>query len=857
MVLNGKEKHFFAHLTFDSDIFLEVEMQFAKGDLVKNTKAPDWGIGEILNSSGDYVHVIFEGVNGRKAFVWDDNPLKKVDSPEGVTNLKNKLKTKIYGGKSTEERVQRDKKNAQAAKNFAEKELINFSKLTFKSDITGHLSDFSRASAAAGVNRYANLQAISKDPFHAMVEVKTTIDKEDDQIVETQLWYVNEHTNINMPLSQGNFRVNVLSWTHPGVQLALIGDLDEYQDIRSSGYILLEVAPCARAKYNKVLPEISGLYEPGGRVGQETHKVITRGLKAVKTDMTKGQVSAFIGKMNGMMLVSGAPGSGKTTVGMQRIRFLYDQQEMRKDDLKNVTYSPELTRIFLANQNLIDYSKEMLEKDLQIPAGIVELVNRFVKNYLDEIWAFKHNAKPRRKKLFVYDKRGRQAFFGLCNTAQLKDSWLSFEYQISERLAQARKAKWLNISKQQSIKKKSESLADALVVYSKKTTSSIPATSRFRMDSVYYFVRKKYEELRQTYRAEGGLEEFDRQFQQWLFWIYDPLDGIISYFSDQFYEGGVRIKNGIAAKISEGEILENIRKNWKKRTYGREEEPWLAFLLRFALPTESNPKERFREIPNPLTIVGLEEERWTHVMIDEAQDLCVAEAALLSSFVHPDGAFTVAADFRQVVSPVWGMENPEAFLIGSSLRDKESYQSYPFAKNMRQSKQIGLFLQSFYQSIFRQFPPFEYNETLEGPAPLLMLGRASEFPAKIKQRMAVMKRNPNINSIALLQINEDEKAMEQIRSALEKQGLELAPMWASNDESDRLLTTSVERIKGLEYDACFVIGMDDIENSTLNYSKNRAYVALSRPALQLTILCEEMPMSLQKIEKDLINIIKI
>ena len=99
--------------------------------------------------------------------------------------------------------------------------------------------------------------------------------------------------------------------------------------------------------------------------------------------------------------------------------------------------------------------------------------------------------------------------------------------------------------------------------------------------------------------------------------------------------------------------------------------------------------------------------------------------------------------------------------------------------------------------------------------------------------------------------------MEQIRLSLQKQGLELAPIWAATDESNRLMTTSVERIKGLEYDACFVVGMDDIENSAFMYSKNRAYVALSRPALQLTILCGEMPNSLQKIDRDFLEIVRI
>ena len=727
-------------------------MRFSKGDLVENTKAPGWGVGEVIDNSIEYVHVVFENVDLRKAFIRGDNPLKKVGHIEDEGNLRKNLRRKLYGGLSTDERVKRDGKNAEMAKNLAEEEIRNFYKVTYKPDITGSLIDFSQFSDAYKAIYYANLDSIFQKPFHAMVEVRTNIFQEDGQKVGNQLWYVNERIKLNMPLGKDNSRVNVLPWTHPGVQLALVGDLGEFQDIRSLGYILHEVAPIARARFTEVLPKISGLYDPGGRVGREQHKSPVTGLKAVKTDMTKDQVMAFISKMNGMMLVSGAPGSGKTTVGMQRIRFLYDQQEIRKDDLKNVSYSPELTRIFLANQNLIDSSKEMLENDLQIPSGIVELVNRFVKNYLDDIWAFKYNARPRRKKLFVYDKRGRQAFFGLCNSAQLKNCWLSFEYQISERLAQARKAKWLNNSKHQSnepprgkqrgirklfksilpqqaagnltqkkFKKQSESLADALAIYSKKKASPIPTTSPFRMDLVYNFVGKKYEELRQIYRVEGGLEEFDRQFQQWLYWVYDPFDGIMSYFQDQFYEGGVRIKNGIAAKISENEILSNIREDWNERIYGEEEEPWLAFLLRFALPTQSNPQERFREIPNPLAVAEHGGENWTHVMVDEAQDLCVAEAALLSSFVHPDGALTVAADFRQVVSPVWGMENPEAFRIGSSLRDKESYQSYPFSKNLRQSKQIGLFLQSFYHSIFRQLPPFEYNETIEGPEQYILL----------------------------------------------------------------------------------------------------------------------------------------
>ena len=867
-----------------------VSAPLRKGDFVSNPKAPEWGIGEVIESSGKYVEIIFSEERKVKTFLREKNNLARIDKPdfqELKILTKNKLTAPhkkhdfdkaVGSSEMIKNRVKRDSQNAQYAIEMAETKLKSFSVITERPDITRGFSRGYLTANAASAREFAGLEVIAANPFHAMMEVETEVrGKHGKNSVRKQLWYANEHCPCNLPLDDGEKKVNILAWTHPGVQLALVESLGEKQDIRSSGYNLAVVAPLARAKFWQLFPDIAGIYDPGGHIRGKKKEISQRGLRAVKLDMSRDQVKAFISKMNGMMLVRGAPGSGKTTVAMQRIRFLYDQQELRKENLRNVEYSPELTRIFLANQNLIDFSKDMLSKDLDIPSRIVELVPRFVNTYLNEIWTYKHHARSRRKKLFFYDKRGRQAFFGLCNATQLENCWSTFELQISERLAQAGDAGWLNISdrypeKKSTVRKKitnwfnrpekpsfaeaSDSLVAALVQSSKKEKVSIPASSQYKMDSIYTNVGKFYEELRNRCKAEGNVEKFDLEFKQWLFWVYDPLDAIISNFQENFYEGGIRIRNGIAAKMAENEILNNIRTEWKDRKYGDEQAAWLAFLLRFVLPTQGNPHERFRDMPNPLA-VDENLTRWTHVMIDEAQDLNVAEAALLSSFVHPDGAFTVSADFHQVVSPVWGMENPDAFRIGSSLRDKGAFMTYRFAKNMRQSKQIGMFLQAFYQNIFGELAPFECNDTIEGAIPLLLLCSYSDFALRIMQRVAVLKRNPNIASIAFLQIDEDQKAMEQMRDSLQKQGLELAPIWSASDDGNRIITTSVERIKGLEYDACFVVGMDNMENSALKHSKNRAYVALSRPARQLTIFCEDIPNSLQKIDKDLLETLRV
>ena len=847
---------------------------FKVGEFVTNNGATEWGVGQVIDDSGRYLTIYFSDIDDNKEFIKGQHPLTKAP----INNHQSHLSTQISSGKksgisSLTDRVERDHSNASNAHELALQELRQNPGFIVNVNITGGPSSSSLQARSTQQKLIESLQAISKVPFHLMIEAEVvTKDSRGNENRTKQLLYANEHSSHNTILGAEKDRVNVLAWTHPAVQLGRTRDLREEADIRSQGYTLTAITPLARAKFNQVLPEIAGLYEPGGSVGRAEKVKAKTGLKAVKLEMTRDQVDAFLSKMNGMMLVSGAPGSGKTTVAMQRIRFLYDQQDERAEDFRAVRYAPELTRIFLANSNLIDYSKSMLEKDLHIPSNVVELVGTFVSQYLGNIWAYKHNAQLRRKKLFIYEERGRQAFWGLCSPKDLKDSWLIYETQIAERLDLAKEAKWLDLStspkskiskwfslfKSDKSKQALQKLASSLASISSRQPESSPLSSSFNMDAVYKGVRKEYENARSILSEEKQLGKFDQEFQQWLFWVYDPFDALESHFSDVLYQGSIRIKNGVGLKIREDEIISAIKDDWTNRTYGKEEEAWLAFLLRFSLPTETDYRQRFREMPNPLAVAETADgERWTHVMIDEAQDLCVAEAALLSSFVHPDGAFTVSADFHQVVSPVWGMETPEAFRLGCSLRDKGAFQRFPFAKNMRQTKQIGLFLRSFYENIFGEIAPFSENDIVEGSKPLLMIGRSSSFAEVIKRRLNVLRRNQDIQSIALIQINEDEEALSQYRDTLKELEVTLAPIWQSHARPEELITTSVERIKGLEYDACFVIGMDDIESSTLKHSKNRAYVALSRPALQLTIFCEEIPRLLQRIDKDLIDIVHI
>ena len=777
------------------------------------------------------------------------------------------------------ERIIRDEKNARDAQEAAREKLGEPTYFKPTSDMANGIPTAQLALVDGALRRKATLKAIAEVPFDAMAEVEVAAGTR-----KSVLWYTNERSQTNEVLAGPDGAIHILAWTHPGIQLALSVPLNQSRELRHSQYALHSVRPLVRARYKRVIPSISGLYEPGGNV-HELEELAPRAprLKAVKLAMTGEQVEAFIARMDGFLLVSGAPGTGKTTVAFQRIRFLFDQQNLRDEAARFVEYGPEATRVFLANKNLIDYSRELLTRELGIPADVVSYVPTFIRDYVDQVWQHKHNARLRVRTISEAETRAREAFFNLCKLKDLRGVWETFELQVNSRLGKAPKADWVGFAKafESKVGSAARRLAEALSG-AQGRVSKDPAGSRIRMDALYARVKSDYESCRKVF-SEKERRTFDARFARWLFWVYDPLDAIGSYFREQRYNGSLRIKAGTVELVKADDVIERVFQDWDggsnhrllakssggklarlgrvkpkdfhetpRRQYGPEEESWIAWILRFALPEENDSDDRFREIPLAIPDVNRRlGSRWTHVVIDEAQDLSVQEASLLASFVHAKGALTVSADFRQVVSPVHGMTDAEALKFGLVMWKQDAYMQYPFKKNMRQSREIGRFLVDFYQHTFQEFPAFDAGDRTEGVKPVLYTGDETLFAGLIKQMMAALSRSTKVKTVAVLQINRDLIEMQRLRSALESESVSLAPAGVLTPDAGQLVTTTVEDAKGLEFDVCIVLGLDDVERASLNFSKNRAYVGLSRPTRRLFILCEQYPPLLQKVQKDL------
>ena len=990
--------------------------------------------------------------------------------------------------KELAKRIARDCENAVKISQLAEAQLSYAGKPRRYDPLNdGDIEIFSRIQNIRATET-ESLRAIEHSSFHAMIEICTATED-----VSTSLRYINKDSNVNQVL--GGLPVH--SWTHPIAQVALSCKIGEPSDIEFDGLDLSSIVPFDRAKFYVVrprisgvyepgvrvtdsIPQISGLYESGGRLYSKSKMDQKAGLKAVKLDMSREQVQAFISRMSGIIVIIGAPGSGKTTVALQRIRFLFNQQQLGTEQTAK-KYKPELTKVFLANKNLEHHAIILLEKELQINSvfEVITGIDKFVASYLKFSWSVRNRATQVRVR-FKSSQRNfaREAIVGLAEANDLKGLWLEHEKKVKLRLSDAGETlwsrrfgadvellvnslkevaadakissepnnSWINMERlyqnvntdydraryriglrsrnklepfenkfkmsyerarrqvQEAIenelesfernfekpyfraihqtkstsRQKLKSFGSEFVKLYEQTTNLHQSESRKSLESIvkkfnriysqakhqiqshlqndtelfdrpftemYKQVREKIvdelaaycdEPFRRNIRARRmppqtsteklesfedsyvnlykraadqsirtsqrewdriekefknfythrhdrqkfgdsaskakvlydkpyiklyeyvrkqilrELEWFDNEFKKWLYNVYDPISSMYKYFASHKEEVANRLDRSIGETGDIKQAIITALREWKNNKYRPEDSPWIAWLLRFSLPRSIEKNKKFKNLPSATAPAYSFGEQWSHIVVDEAQDLSVAEASLLGSLVAPKGALTISLDVKQIVSRVKGMKDTNAFYIGKSLTDQHEEKLYPFGKNFRQSQEIGKFLQEFYQIAFEEKPPFDVNIEFQDHKPRLIIADQQDFARRICQLIAEFEASEYIESVGLIQVEEDIKQVNDLRDRLRKENVQLAE--ANQAYSNKgLVISTVEKIKGLEFDACILLGIENVYLSSQSTSKNRAYVGLSRPTRRLILLCEKIPLMLRSMDQSLFH----
>lgn len=251
------------------------------------------------------------------------------------------------------------------------------------------------------------------------------------------------------------------------------------------------------------------------------------------------------------------------------------------------------------------------------------------------------------------------------------------------------------------------------------------------------------------------------------------------------------------------------------------------------------PKDR-SGVPN--SICSVLDRMKTNVCIDEASDFSPLEIACMERFAHPRrGGVTLSGDLMQRVTK-----------DGLKSWDELSELSPPFelcelTVSYRQSERLFRIAKDLYAHVNQVVPPFRsaYQRRDTDPPPLAFKSGKSKSAARwLADRVFEIFElcGSTLPTIAMLTpTREDVKTLEnELAPLLAESGIEVDAAADGNYLGDaaRVRIFPVERIKGLEFEAVFYVGIDRMAAIHKDLIDKYFYVGLSRARSLLGVTFE-------------------
>jgi DNA helicase II / ATP-dependent DNA helicase PcrA len=219
-----------------------------------------------------------------------------------------------------------------------------------------------------------------------------------------------------------------------------------------------------------------------------------------------------------------------------------------------------------------------------------------------------------------------------------------------------------------------------------------------------------------------------------------------------------------------------------------------------------------------------------HLVVDEAQDLALAELSALGSVVHPKGAITLAGDQAQQVDPTIQGSSWDQILDAIGARESGSV---VLETSYRCPSPVGRFA---WQVLGSQAPPEPPNCPRDGPPVLVTthphVGLAGLALAEALS--ALLHRQPEVTVAVLLRENASARRLHEVLSQAIPARLVLN---GDFDFRPGVVVTTATQVKGLEFD-CTVVA----DGNAMNWpdearSRRLMHMAATRTVHQLWVQC--------------------
>jgi DNA helicase IV len=547
--------------------------------------------------------------------------------------------------------------------------------------------------------------------------------------------------------------------------------------------------------------------------------------------------------MRGHLLVEGAPGSGKTTVALQRIPYLLDQQ-YEELDLKrdNPHFTPEGTVVFVFSEVLEQYL-DLLLRQLHIHSVRIEPTRRFLRTEVRRRDLTRNASQAGKASVHLVLLKSRIEILNLLQQSALAT--------ISRRLPEV-VAKLQSKVEEVLPRRTWGNAAQAELLQPVLDLDRAATNHRLRIAAVLAEVGEVLASWRE--RKPGPdvpdrevQEEMRRATDRELSALADPLTLLNAFVAsdeaEKLLEAAVTL-TGTASRQSFRDALDLWRVALAERRLNDEDFVLLAWLSHWTTGGSKAARRMPRwSLPWP---------EFTHVVVDEAQDLTEVELRFLIDLVDPRfRCVTAVGDLAQRINWPAGLDSWER----AGLRvDGEEGKRGVFKVNYRQTFELGRLAYEFHREAFAREPLFDPNAQRRGPMPEVHIvpkeGRFETAAASIER---MLDRGAGRTIAVLI---EDESEQNRAHRALHERlfGITECQISSGAELKRRGLVhiTPISEVKGLEFD-CVVflpadhsLGLNDSSPSDPS-ALNRAYVAITRACDELVLVASGASPLLQRL----------
>lgn len=243
------------------------------------------------------------------------------------------------------------------------------------------------------------------------------------------------------------------------------------------------------------------------------------------------------------------------------------------------------------------------------------------------------------------------------------------------------------------------------------------------------------------------------------------------------------------------------------------------------------------------------------ILVDEATDFSTIQLACMLNLTHPKtNSFFACGDFNQRITN-WGCHSESQLSwLSRKLEIRSINVSY------RQSKKLNSFTNLMIETVLNRSEKVDLptHISCNGVAPVL-LNSCADFDgicSWLKERIVEIERSlETLPSIAVL-VNSEEMVpslAKKLNDELSDENIQAVACPSGqvmgNDNDVRVF--NIEHIKGLEFEAVFFVGIDDLAKDILDLFDKYLYVGATRAATYLGMTCREgLPKKLKPL-KDL------